>query len=66
MAQLALAWCATNPHVSTVITGASRASQVDENFAALDVIPLDHRPTSRPRSRSRQAPLSGAKPIRRD
>ena len=40
LAQLALAWCTLNPHVSTVITGASRASQVRENFAALDVIPL--------------------------
>ncbi|MEO5724315.1 MAG: aldo/keto reductase [Ilumatobacteraceae bacterium] len=40
MAQLAIAWCAVNPHVSTVITGASRASQVVENFAALDVMPL--------------------------
>jgi aryl-alcohol dehydrogenase-like predicted oxidoreductase len=40
VAQLALAWCATNPHVSTVITGASRVSQVVENFATLDVIPL--------------------------
>jgi voltage-dependent potassium channel beta subunit len=40
MAQLAIAWCATNPNVSTVITGASRPSQVTENFAALDVIPL--------------------------
>jgi voltage-dependent potassium channel beta subunit len=40
MAQLALAWCASNPHVSTVITGASRVSQVHDNFAALDVIPL--------------------------
>jgi voltage-dependent potassium channel beta subunit len=39
LAQLAIAWCATNPNVSTVITGASRASQVGENFAALDVIP---------------------------
>jgi voltage-dependent potassium channel beta subunit len=39
MAQLALAWCATNPNVSTVITGASRPSQVIENFGALDVIP---------------------------
>jgi voltage-dependent potassium channel beta subunit len=39
MAQLAIAWCATNPNVSTVITGASRPSQVTENFAALDVIP---------------------------
>jgi len=38
LAQLAIAWCASNPHVSTVITGASRASQVVENFAALDVV----------------------------
>jgi aryl-alcohol dehydrogenase-like predicted oxidoreductase len=38
MAQLAIAWCASNPHVSTVITGASRASQVVENFAAIDVL----------------------------
>ena len=36
-AQLALAWCTKNPHVSTVITGASRAAQVRENMAALDV-----------------------------
>jgi voltage-dependent potassium channel beta subunit len=39
MAQLALAWCLKNPNVSTVITGASRASQVNENMAALDVVP---------------------------
>ena len=38
MAQLALAWCARNPHVSTVITGASRVSQVEENLGALDVL----------------------------
>ena len=38
--QLALAWCASNPHVSTVITGASRVEQVRENIAALDVLPL--------------------------
>jgi voltage-dependent potassium channel beta subunit len=37
-AQLALAWCARNPHVSTVITGASRVSQVVENMKAIDVI----------------------------
>ncbi|MEX2625493.1 MAG: aldo/keto reductase, partial [Ilumatobacteraceae bacterium] len=40
MAQLAIAWCARNPAVSSVITGASRAQQVHENFDALDVIPL--------------------------
>ncbi len=34
MAQLALAWCLKNPNVSTVITGASRVEQVEENLAA--------------------------------
>jgi aryl-alcohol dehydrogenase-like predicted oxidoreductase len=36
---MALAWCLKNPNVSTVITGASRASQVTENMKALDVLP---------------------------
>lgn len=36
-AQLAIAWCLRNPHVSSVITGASRVEQVRENMAALDV-----------------------------
>lgn len=39
MAQLALAWCARNPDVSTVITGASRPAQVVENMKALEVLP---------------------------
>lgn len=39
LAQLALAWCLKNPHVSTVITGASRPSQVKENMEALAVVP---------------------------
>ena len=39
LSQLALAWCAKNPHVSTVITGASRVEQVHENMGALDVLP---------------------------
>ena len=38
MAQLAIAWCASNPRVSTVITGASKVSQVVDNFGALDVL----------------------------
>lgn len=37
MAQLAIAWCLKNPNVSTVITGASKTSQVHENLKALDV-----------------------------
>ena len=39
LAQLSIAWCALNPHVSTVITWASRVEQVHENLAALEVIP---------------------------
>jgi aryl-alcohol dehydrogenase-like predicted oxidoreductase len=38
LAQFGLAWCLKNPHVSTVITGASRVSQVHENLRALDVM----------------------------
>ena len=38
LAQLSIAWCAANPHVSTVITGASRVEQVRENLGALEVI----------------------------
>jgi len=39
-AQLAIAWCAKNPNVSTVVTGASRVEQVRENMEALQVMPL--------------------------
>ncbi len=38
LAQLAIAWCARNPHVSSVITGASRVEQVHDNMAALEVL----------------------------
>ncbi len=38
LAQMSLAWCLKNPHVSTVITGASRPAQVIENMKALDVV----------------------------
>ena len=38
LAQLAIAWCASNPHVSSVITGASRVEQVRENMGALEVL----------------------------
>ncbi len=37
--QLAIAWCASNPRVSTVITGATSVAQVEENLGALDVLP---------------------------
>jgi voltage-dependent potassium channel beta subunit len=38
--ELALAWCAQNPHVSTIILGASRLSQLEENLGALDHLDL--------------------------
>ncbi|HLT68761.1 MAG TPA: aldo/keto reductase, partial [Acidimicrobiales bacterium] len=38
LAQLAIAWCARNPNVSTVITGASRVEQVEENMRSLEVL----------------------------
>lgn len=40
LAQLALAWCVKNPNVSTVLLGATKPSQLEENFGALRVIPL--------------------------
>ena len=39
LAQLGLAWCLSNPNVSSVITGASRAAQVTENMRAIEVAP---------------------------
>ncbi|AXI84179.1 aldo/keto reductase [Xylella taiwanensis] len=36
-AALAIAWCLRNPHVSTVILGASRVAQLKENLQALQV-----------------------------
>jgi aryl-alcohol dehydrogenase-like predicted oxidoreductase len=41
-AQLAIAWCLRNPAVSSVITGATKVSQVEDNIKAADVtIPDD-------------------------
>ncbi|MCH7586666.1 MAG: aldo/keto reductase [Chloroflexi bacterium] len=39
LAKLSLAWCLKNPNVSTVITGASRVEQVEENMGALEIVP---------------------------
>lgn len=40
LSRLAIAWCLLNPNVSTVILGASRIEQLQENLTALDVLPL--------------------------
>lgn len=38
LAEVALAWCLKNPNVSTVITGATRPEQVNENMKAEEVV----------------------------
>ena len=38
--RLSIAWCLTNPDVSTVILGASRKEQLEENLGALEALPL--------------------------
>lgn len=37
LSQLAIAWCLKNPHVSTVITGATSSDQILENMHSLSV-----------------------------
>ncbi|MEO8922049.1 MAG: aldo/keto reductase, partial [Caldimonas sp.] len=39
LAQLAIAWVAKNPHVSTVITGASNMDQLASNLGAVALLP---------------------------
>jgi len=38
MPRLAIAWCLLNPNVSTVITGASKTSQIHDNMKALETL----------------------------
>lgn len=40
LATLAIAWCLKNPNVSTVILGASKIAQLQENLKSLEVLPL--------------------------
>ena len=40
LAKLAIAWCAKNDHVSTVILGASKVEHLKETLTSLEVIPL--------------------------
>jgi len=39
LTQLAIAWCLLNPHVSTVMLGASRSEQLAQNLDALELLP---------------------------
>ncbi|MBK9318569.1 MAG: aldo/keto reductase [Bacteroidetes bacterium] len=40
LSQLSIAWCLKNPHVSTVILGASKVSQLEENIKSPEILPL--------------------------
>ncbi len=40
MPQMAIAWCLKNPNVSTVILGASKVSQLEENLKSLEMLPF--------------------------
>lgn len=40
LAKLAIAWCAKNPNVSTVILGASKLKHLQETLTSLEIIPL--------------------------
>ncbi|WFU04375.1 aldo/keto reductase (plasmid) [Rhizobium sp. CB3171] len=54
---MALLWCLSNPHVSTVILGASRMSQLEDNLAA-----LAHRDKLTPEVLARIDAIAGNKP----
>ena len=56
LAQLAIAWCLLNPHVSTVMLGASRSEQLAHNLGALELLPRLDAPVAQ---RIRQA-IGGA------
>ena len=40
MSKLAIAWCLLNKNVSTVILGASKMEQLEENLKSTEVLPL--------------------------
>lgn len=40
LSKIAIAWCLVNKNVSTVILGASKVEQLEENLTALEVVPL--------------------------
>jgi len=40
MSKLAIAWCLLNKNVSTVILGASKIEQLEENLKSTELLPL--------------------------
>ena len=40
LTNLSIAWCLKNPNVSSVILGATKTSQLEENLKSLAVLPL--------------------------
>jgi aryl-alcohol dehydrogenase-like predicted oxidoreductase len=40
LTNLSIAWCLKNPNVSSVILGATKTNQLQENLKSLDLLPL--------------------------
>ena len=59
--QLALAWCARNPNVTTVLLGATKVSQLEENLGAISVL---ERLTDGPHGGYRRDHGQQARPLR--
>jgi aryl-alcohol dehydrogenase-like predicted oxidoreductase len=38
LAQMSIAWCALNPNVSTVILGATKKEQLNDNLKSLEIV----------------------------
>lgn len=55
---LSIAWCLSNPNVTTAILGATRESQLTENLKALEVLPL-----ITPEVKERIDVIMGTKPV---
>ncbi|MGN0019660.1 MAG: potassium channel beta subunit family protein [Sphingobacterium hotanense] len=55
---LSIAWCLSNPNVTTAILGATRESQLTENLKALEVLPL-----ITPEVKGRIDLIMGTKPV---
>src|SRR5690606_13917644 len=55
---LSIAWCLSNPNVTTAILGATRESQLTENLKALEVLPL-----ITPEVKERIDLIMGTKPV---
>jgi len=58
LATLSVAWCISNPHVTTAILGATKKEQLEENLKALEIYPK-----LTPEVKARIDEIMGTKPV---